>query len=1023
MSKTLSIIIPVYGTEKYLRRCIESVINQSYTELEIIIVNDSSNGNCKEIVEEYKTIDKRIQYIEHVKNKGLFQARVSGAKIAKGDYIAFLDSDDYVSLDYYRSMVLKAENGNYDIVANDTVRETEIGVRSQFVLHKICFPVELKGEDVKNQFFGQAGACYAWHTIWNKIYRKTLWDKCMPAYCTLNKHIIMTEDIAFSSILFFNATSFASIKNGVYYYCINEGASTNSVGISYEKYSKNVGDIADVFDFVNNYLVQNKASKYVLENFNTFRARYALIWENLRKEYFSGFKYNSKSKDLIEKIAKIDESIDKKYGEYYFENSISSFCDNLESIRCHIASDGIKVVSFDIFDTLLLRPLWNAEDIFKLMQKKFEDICPDFKAVCFCTIRKLSEQRCREKISYLGHNYQDVTLTEIYDVLKDYLNISSEQALELKLLEINTEIDFIQERKTGKQLLEFALSLGKEVVLTSDMYLEKATIEEMLKKCGYPLVPLFLSSEVRLLKSTGSLFEYVSRKLKVAPQNILHIGDNWNVDIVTAKNKGFNTDFLPKTKDIFCNQYKDNNTNNLSVLGNIAGNYINVWNTSFSSISYRSMMALVANRLFDNPFISWNHNSDLDGNPFVMGYYTMGMHLLAVSCWLADIVKKEKVKHISFLSRDGFMPLKAFDILRQYFGLENVTINYVPCSRSALMPHIINDKSGLYNLPINYQSYNPLTLVKLLKCCCEETDETIICRIIKKAGFIPELNFGSQMVYYNFIKFFSENMFSIKKLEAEKNIVSEYYSNQIPKNSLVFDLGYSGRIPAALSRSIKYDVIYAYIHKDYSSIDDYIRQNKIDIRVMYDFVPQNRDLIRELFFSEYDNQCAGIVQNDNVIKPIFNNNMSSYVETFVISSIHNAALEFIKDFVSNFKCYIKYNEIPQLLCSMPFEGMLSFCKNNDRKIFMSISTEDGVFSNRGSINVAEFWSSLNDESACIKAYNKNVGNQNITQSLNVDDEIYMNGLFMKFYYKINEIAPKGGRKRFWLKKIARLFLK
>lgn len=89
MSATISLIIPVYGTEKYLRRCIESVINQNYKELEIILVNDCSPGNAEEIILEYQQENSRIKYVKHDVNRGLFQARITGAEMATGDYIAF----------------------------------------------------------------------------------------------------------------------------------------------------------------------------------------------------------------------------------------------------------------------------------------------------------------------------------------------------------------------------------------------------------------------------------------------------------------------------------------------------------------------------------------------------------------------------------------------------------------------------------------------------------------------------------------------------------------------------------------------------------------------------------------------------------------------------------------------------------------------------------------------------------------------------------------------------------------------
>lgn len=104
----LSIIIPVYNTEKYLKRCLDSVIKQTYRNIEIIVVNDCSPGNAEEIIHYYMEQDNRIKYITYEKNKGLFCARLKGAEIATGDYIAFIDSDDYVTIDFYNCLVKNA---------------------------------------------------------------------------------------------------------------------------------------------------------------------------------------------------------------------------------------------------------------------------------------------------------------------------------------------------------------------------------------------------------------------------------------------------------------------------------------------------------------------------------------------------------------------------------------------------------------------------------------------------------------------------------------------------------------------------------------------------------------------------------------------------------------------------------------------------------------------------------------------------------------------------------------------------
>ena len=108
MNKTdkISVIIPIYNVEKYLSKCLDSVINQTYKNLEIICVNDGSPDNCHQILEEYKNKDSRIVVIEQ-ENGGEGSARNRGIRAVTGNYIAFVDPDDWVELDFYETAIKK----------------------------------------------------------------------------------------------------------------------------------------------------------------------------------------------------------------------------------------------------------------------------------------------------------------------------------------------------------------------------------------------------------------------------------------------------------------------------------------------------------------------------------------------------------------------------------------------------------------------------------------------------------------------------------------------------------------------------------------------------------------------------------------------------------------------------------------------------------------------------------------------------------------------------------------------------
>lgn len=118
MEPLISIIVPVYNVENYLNQCVDSLINQTYKNLEIILINDGTLDKSGQICDDYKLIDSRIIVI-HQENKGLSGARNSGLEIATGDYIGFVDSDDWVELDMFKTLVNFALKHELEVVECD----------------------------------------------------------------------------------------------------------------------------------------------------------------------------------------------------------------------------------------------------------------------------------------------------------------------------------------------------------------------------------------------------------------------------------------------------------------------------------------------------------------------------------------------------------------------------------------------------------------------------------------------------------------------------------------------------------------------------------------------------------------------------------------------------------------------------------------------------------------------------------------------------------------------------------------
>lgn len=124
----ISIILPVYNTEKYLERCINSIVNQSYNDLEIIIIDDGSTDGSARICDEWREKDSRIKVI-HKQNEGVSVARNTGLEISKGDFIFFIDSDDYINNNYLLEKLMSVQKRyQCDIVKYTAIISTDINL-------------------------------------------------------------------------------------------------------------------------------------------------------------------------------------------------------------------------------------------------------------------------------------------------------------------------------------------------------------------------------------------------------------------------------------------------------------------------------------------------------------------------------------------------------------------------------------------------------------------------------------------------------------------------------------------------------------------------------------------------------------------------------------------------------------------------------------------------------------------------------------------------------------------------------
>lgn len=223
MSVKVSIIVPCYGVEKYLDRCMDTLVNQTLKDIEIILVDDGSPDRVPIMCDEWSRKDDRIKVIHKV-NGGLGYARNSGLEIATGEYVAFVDSDDYVNYAMYETMFTEAEQGIYDAVFCGFSIEGQPGIwhNSNEVQNISCY----HGNNVR--FFlldmiacasGVATERKFQMSVWHAIYKRSIITDYKVYFPS--ERIYGSEDLPFQVDFLKECRSIKYIPNCFYNYCLN----------------------------------------------------------------------------------------------------------------------------------------------------------------------------------------------------------------------------------------------------------------------------------------------------------------------------------------------------------------------------------------------------------------------------------------------------------------------------------------------------------------------------------------------------------------------------------------------------------------------------------------------------------------------------------------------------------------------------------------------------------------------------------------------------------------------------------
>ena len=343
------------------------------------------------------------------------------------------------------------------------------------------------------------------------------------------------------------------------------------------------------------------------------------------------FNYSEDYRYKTWKIFGIKFSIVKKYN--------SKKINIYEEIKKH------EIISFDIFDTLLIRPYVKPTDLFLHIEKLY-------KIKGFYKNRIMAEKLARGK--YI--DFEEVTLNQIYEEI-------DEKYKRFKEIEIELEERILTTHKENKKIYDYALSLGKKIIITSDMYLPKKTIEKILTKNNYTnYYKLYLSSDLMLTKASGNLYKYIIEDLKVAPSSIMHIGDNFHSDFNNPKLYGIDSIYIEKIIDTFL----ENNIRAKKLL-----------NENKNNIGISIMLGLSAFSCINKNDKKENNNDKENNYWRNFGFVYGGPAVFSYMNWLKKQIIKDNINEVLFVARDGYSLKKVFDLIKP----ESVKTHYIYAPR------------------------------------------------------------------------------------------------------------------------------------------------------------------------------------------------------------------------------------------------------------------------------------------------------------------------------------------------------
>ncbi|MEI7475254.1 MAG: hypothetical protein WCK67_10815 [bacterium] len=542
--------------------------------------------------------------------------------------------------------------------------------------------------------------------------------------------------------------------------------------------------------------------------------------------------------------------------------------------------DKCQIISFDIFDTCLLRNTVKPEDVFSFVSEKFS--YPEFYS------NRMEAENNARKIFV---EKEEITFDDIYSELKVLSGLADDEINKLQLKELACEKALIVQNPYLFEIYNYAVAQKKRIIFISDMYLPELFIKDLLCSNGYNnYEKVFLSSIENLTKSSGNLYDKVVKEINIKACDILHIGDNYKTDFLNAQKAGFNAFHYEKPlkravdKDFFKTEFSF--VNPFEKLSPVESLFI----------------GLIINKFFSSPNYKNNFWHDF-------GYKNVGIMFFGFISWIIRNIKD--VDKVYFLARDGFIMKKAYETLTA-FNNNVILAEYLYASRQAYV--IPSFSTSLSEKDYEYLVNGPrgLSVADYLQRA-GLTPETYINKI-KKAGFhsiSSKVKSGSDYAKLQTLLYFLESDILKSASVLNKNLYDYLEKKEIIRSSkfAIVDIGWNGSMQKALDKILKMNNLSPqikglYLGTFYGAND--LRLNGYDIKgwlfdcekpAEFVSIIKKAVAIFEFIHLAPEGSVKRFEQKNAHIVPVFDEDCNKQ-KIKKAMSLQQGAIEFLEDFMS-----------------------------------------------------------------------------------------------------------------------------